>query len=165
MMPILRVTLAGSLALSLATGLTLAQTKPTPVKDVAVEVDLSAISNPAAAAFWTDIADDLENAIIARIADRVADDGVRVSVDVSEVELANAFENITNTADTRMSGQVNITSDTDNSAFNSYELTVTVEETLPYFPAGTTITMIQRGTPEYYRAMVEAFADAVVNRL
>lgn len=137
----------------------------TKVRDVTVDADISAINNPAAAAYWTNISDDLENAIVARITDRTADDGVKVSIDISEVELANAFENITNVADTKMVGKVNVTSETDNTDFNSYELTVSVEEAMPYFPPGVTIVMIKRDTPEYYKAMVEAFADAVVKRL
>lgn len=137
----------------------------TKVQDIDVSADITAIGNPAAATYWTNIADDLENAIVARITDRTADGGVKISIDISEVELANAFENITNVADTKMTGQVNVTSETDNTKFNSYELTVSVNEALPYFPPGTTVIMIKRDTPEYYKAMVEAFADAVVKRL
>ena len=156
----IRTTLALTLALCALPAF--AETK---VRDIDVEADLSAIQNPAAAAYWTNIATDLENAIAARVTERTADDGVKISVDISEIELANAFENITNIADTRMVGAVHVTSETDNSKFNSYELTVTVNEALPYFPPGTNVVMIKRDTPEYYKAMVEAFADAVVNRL
>ncbi len=158
----IRTTLALTLALCAFPALADDKTK---VRTVDVEADISAISNPAAAAYWTNVADDVENAIVARITDRTADDGVKISVDISEVELANAFENITNVADTRMVGTVNISSETDNSEFNSYELTVSVNEALPYFPPGTTVVMIQRDTPEYYKAMVEAFANAVIERL
>lgn len=160
----MRMTIAAALATTLLAGTAYADAD-TRVREIDVTADISAIGNPAAAAYWTNVADDVENAIVARITDRTADDGVKVSVDISEVELANAFENITNVADTKMVGQVNITSDTDNTEFNSYELTVSVNEAMPYFPPGTTIVMITRETPEYYKAMVEAFADAVVNRL
>ncbi len=160
----IRTPLAAALALALSAGLALADAD-TRVRDVTVDADISAIKNPAAAAYWTNVADDLENAIVARVTDRTADDGVKVSIDISEVELANAFENITNVADTKMVGQVNVSSETDNTEFNSYELTVSVNEAMPYFPAGTTMVMITRDTPEYYKAMIEAFADAVVKRL
>lgn len=160
----MRMTIAAVLASTILGGAAYADAD-TRVRDIDVTADISAISNPAAAAYWTNVADDVENAIVARITDRTADDGVKVSIDISEVELANAFENITNVADTKMVGQVNITSDTDNTEFNSYELTVSVNEAMPYFPPGTTIVMITRDTPEYYKAMVEAFADAVVKRL
>lgn len=160
----IRTTLAASLAATLFAGAALSD-ENTRVRDVDVQADISAISNPAAATYWTNVADDLENAIVARITDRTADDGVKISIDISEVELANAFENVTNVADTKMVAQVNVTSDTDNTEFNSYELTVSVEEALPYFPPGTTVVMITRDTPEYYKAMVEAFAESVVKRL
>ncbi len=160
----IRTTLAAAVAATLFAGAVFADAD-TKVREITVDADISAISNPAAAAYWTNVADDLENAIVARITDRTADDGVKVSIDISEVELANAFENVTNVADTKMVGQVNVTSDTDNTQFNSYELTVSVNEAMPYFPPGTTVVMIARDTPEYYKAMVEAFADAVVKRL
>ncbi len=157
-------TLAATLAATLFATTAMAQ-DPTTIREVDVEVDIGAIQNPSAATYWTNIGDDLENAIVARITDRTDPDGVRVAIDIEEVSLASLYENLTDTADTRMIGQVNITSDTDNTKFNSYELSVRVEEALPYFPPGTVITAIVRDTPEYYRAMVEAFADAVVDRL
>lgn len=155
-------TLAATLA---ATFLATAAMAQTTVREVDVEVDLGAIQNPAAATYWTNVADDLENAIVARITDRTAPDGVRIAIDIEEVSLASLYENLTDIADTQMVGQVNVTSDTDNTKFNSYELSVRVEEALPFFPPGTVVTAIVRDTPEYYRAMVEAFADAVVRRL
>ena len=156
--------LAAPLAATFIATTALAQ-EPTTVREVDVEVDLGAIQNPEAATYWTDVAEDLENAIVARITDRTDPDGVRISIDIEEVSLASLYENLTDIADTRMVGQVNITSDTDNTKFNSYELSVRVEEALPFFPPGTVVTAIVRDTPEYYRAMVEAFADAVVRRL
>ena len=137
----------------------------TMVREVDVEADLSAIQNPSAAEYWTDIADDLENAIVARVTDRIDEDGVRISVDISEVELASTFENLTNVADTRMVGQVHVTSETDNTKFNSYELTLSLEQALPYFPPGTVVTAITIENRDYYSGMIEAFAQAVVDRL
>jgi hypothetical protein len=137
----------------------------TMVREIDVEADLSAIQNPRAASYWTDITNDLENAIVARLTDRIADDGVRVSIDISEVELANTFENLTNIAETRMVGQVNVTSETDNTKFNSYELTLSVEQALPYFPPGTVVTAITVENRDYYTAMIEGFAQSVVDRL
>jgi len=157
-------TLVATLAATFLATATLAQ-EPTTVREVDVEVDLGAIANPAAATYWTNVADDLENAIVARITDRTDPDGVRIAIDIEEVSLASLYENLTDIADTHMVGQVNITSDTDNTKFNAYELSVRVEEALPFFPPGTVVTAIVRDTPEYYRAMIEAFADAVVRRL
>lgn len=159
-----RKTLWPALAATLLATTAIAQ-EPTKVKEVDVEADLSAVQNPRAASYWTDIAEDLENAIVARLTDRIADDGVKISVDISEVELANTFENLTNVADTRMVGQVNVTSETDNTEFNSYELTLSVEQALPYFPPGTVVTAITLENRDYYTGMIEGFAQAVVDRL
>lgn len=160
----IRTTLWPTLAAAMLASTALAQDL-TMVKEVEVEADLSAVQNPRAAEYWTDIADDLENAIVARLTDRIAEDGVKISVDISEVELANTFENLTNIADTRMVGQVNVTSETDNTAFNSYELTLSVEQALPYFPPGTVVTAITVENRDYYSGMIEGFAQAVVDRL
>lgn len=156
--------LATTLAATLLATTALAQ-DPTMVREVDVDVDLGAIQNPEAAAYWTDVADDLENAIVARVTDRTHPDGVRIAIDIEEVSLASLYDSLTDIADSQMVGQVNITSDTDNTKFNSYELSVRIEEALPFFPPGTVVTAIVRDTPEYYRAMVEAFAEAVVRRL
>lgn len=157
-------TMTATLAALLLATTALAQ-DPTTVREVDVDVDLTAIQNPEAAAYWTNVAEDVENAIVARVTDRTDPKGVKVSIDIEEVSLASMYENLTDLADTQMVGQVNITSETDNTKFNSYELSVRVEEALPFFPSGTVIATVVRDTPEYYRAMVEAFADAVVKRL
>ncbi len=154
------------LMLALAVPVTPAMAQqPTEVREVAVSADLDAIGNPRAATYWAGLQGDLQGAILALLTDRIADDGVKIEVKLSTVELASAFENIANLADTRMTGQVNITSQTDNSDFNSYELTVTIEEALPYLPPGTVINAISLENRDYYSAMVTAFARAVVDRL
>ncbi|OYU17787.1 MAG: hypothetical protein CFE34_13900 [Rhodobacteraceae bacterium PARR1] len=139
--------------------------EPTEVREVAISADLDAIGNPRAATYWAGLEDDLQGAILALLTDRIAEDGVKIEVKLSTVELASAFENIANLADTRMTGQVNITSRSDNSDFNAYELTVTIEEALPYLPPGTVINAISLENRDYYSAMVTAFARAVVDRL
>ena len=104
-------------ALTLALGLllqpALAQDK-TPVRAVEVTADLSAIGNPRAATYWAGLEDDLSGAILALVTDRIAEDGVKVDIDLSAVELATPFENLANLDDTRMSGRVKITSQRDN---------------------------------------------------
>ncbi len=154
------------LALALAGLPPVAQAQaPTEVRAVEVSADLSTIGNPRAATYWSGLQDDLQGAILALLTDRIADDGVKIEVKLSTLELASAFENIANLADTRLSGQVIITSRSDNSDFNAYELTVTIEEALPYLPPGTVITAISLENRDYYGAMVAAFARAVVDRL
>lgn len=156
---------AFAVTLALALPLPALAQEPTKVREVAVTADLTAIGNPRAATYWSDIADDLHNAILARVTDRIGEDGVDINVKLSTVELASAFENLANLGNSQMRGQVNVTSKTDNSAFNSYDLTVSMDQALPYFPAGTTIAVITLDNRDYYTAMISAFAQAVVDRL
>lgn len=135
----------------------------TEVKEVEVSIDLAAIDNAQAASVWSNIATDLENAIVARIADQVDDDGVKISIDINEVELANSFQSTMGIAESRLAGRVNISSETDNSKFATYDLEVSFDQA--YLPAGTDVTVLTIESPVYYAAMIEIFADRVVEKL
>ncbi len=135
----------------------------TEVKEVEVSIDLAAIDNAQAASVWSNIATDLENAIVARIADQVDDDGVKISIDINEVELANSFQSAMRIAESRLAGRVNISSETDNSKFATYDLEVSFDQA--YLPAGTDVTVLTIESPVYYAAMIEIFADRVVEKL
>ena len=137
----------------------------TMVKEVAVTADLTAVQNQKAAEHWATLADDLKNAITAAIVDRIADDGVKISVTIDSVELANSFQSATGVAESKLVGSVNVTDQTDNSKFNSYELTVSFAQAGPFFLPGTDLTKITSDSKEYYDAMVAAFADAVAKSL
>lgn len=156
-----RILAIGSLA---ALAFTTAGTAAT-VKSVDVEVELSAIENPRAAKYWTSIADDLENAIVAKVADQVSDDGIDLKIDLEEVWLSNGFEETLGLADTRLVGNVSMTHATDNSRFGSYELTVDVNTALPLIPADVDVTVLPADSRVYYDAMIAAFAQGVVDRL
>ena len=54
---------------------------------------------------------------------------------------------------------------TNNTNFNTFGLTVTMNQALPYLPPGTDILVIPRTSPEVYAAMVAAFAAATVDRI
>lgn len=135
------------------------------VKSVDVEVELDAIENPKAAAYWTSIADDLENSIVARITDQIADDGVEVKIDLEEVSLSNGFEDRVGLADTRLVGTVVMVHPTDNTRFGTYELTVDVNSAMPLIPAGVDVVTLPADTRVFYDAMIAAFAQGVVDRL
>jgi hypothetical protein len=135
------------------------------VKSVDVEVELSAIENPRAAEYWTTIADDLENAIVARIADQVSDDGVDLKIDLEEVSLSNGFEDTLGLEDTRLIGDVTMTHASDNSRFGTYQLTVDVNTALPMIPADVDVTILPADSRVYYEAMIATFAQGVVDRL
>lgn len=154
----------GSLAALTLTTAALAATSPT-VKSIDVEVELDAVGNPKAAAYWTTIADDLENAIVATITDQIDDNGVVVHIDLEEVTLSNGFEENLGLADTRLMGTVVMSHDSDNTRFGTYELTVDVNTATPLIPEGIDVLTLPADTRVYYDAMIAAFAQGVVDRL
>ncbi|MDP3339024.1 hypothetical protein [Frigidibacter sp.] len=135
----------------------------TEVKEVEVSIDLNAINNPQAATVWGNIASDLQMAIIGRVTDRVDEDGVKISVDINEVELANSFQSAMGIADSKLVGRVNISSETDNTKFSTYDLEVGFDQA--YLPVGTDITVLTIESPVYYATMIELFAERVVEKL
>lgn len=135
------------------------------VKSVDVAVELDAIGNEKAAAYWTSIADDLENAIVAKITDMVDDNGVEVKIDLEEVSLASGFEERLGLADTRLVGDVTMTHATDNTRFGAYQLAVDVNSVMPILPEGTDIVTVPADSRVFYDAMIESFAQGVVDRL
>ena len=145
------------------------------VAKIDATVDVSAINNAEAATFWANLEADLENAIAARVTDRlVAEeakpdengqiDGARIMVDVREVELASAFERELNLGDAVLVGQVTVADDTDNTVADGYELQVSLENAKVVVPEGKTL-VLSTDTTEAYTRLVEAFADGIVSRL
>ncbi|WP_149589330.1 hypothetical protein [Tabrizicola flagellatus] len=138
-------------------------------------VDGSAIGNAQAAEYWANLEADLENAIAARVADRLAAergtpddqgriDGTRIKVDIREVELASAFERTLNLGDPVLVGQVTIVDDTDHGNADGYELTVLLQSANVVVPEGTTL-VLSTDTSDAYNGLVNAFADDIVSRL
>ncbi len=138
---------------------------PLTVKSIDVDVELEAIENPKAAVYWTSVADDLENAIVKLITEQIADDGVEVKIDVEEVSLSSGFEEAMGLADTRLVGQVAMVHPTDNSRFGAYELTVDINAAKPMFPQDIDLANLPADSRVYYDAMIQAFAQGVVDRL
>ncbi|KAF0114279.1 MAG: Uncharacterized protein FD150_1626 [Rhodobacteraceae bacterium] len=145
------------------------------VAKIDATVDLSAVKNEQAATFWANLEKDLENAIAARVVDRLMTeepkpddegrvDGTRISVDIREIELATAFERELNLGDAVLVGQVTIADDTNNSNSDAYELTVSLENAKIVVPEGKKLVFSTDMTEAYTR-LVEAFADGVVSRL
>lgn len=134
------------------------------IQEIDVTADLTAIQNQQAAEFWGTIETDLEAAIASRVQERLAEDGARILVDIREVELANAFERAINLADAVLVGQVNIVDDTDNTNFDAYELSVSLENARIVVPEGTTV-VFSTDDPSSYRALIDTFAEGVVERL
>ncbi|NJM82529.1 MAG: hypothetical protein HC844_08535 [Tabrizicola sp.] len=135
------------------------------ISSIDVTADLTAISNEKAAAYWGNLETDLEAAIAARVTDRLADDGAEIKIDIREIELANALERGLDLADAVLVGMVHVVDDTDNSNYNSYELSVSLGSTALVFPEGETVVVNIADTPDAYSRLIEVFADGVVKRL
>ena len=135
------------------------------VSEVVVEADLTAVTNEKAAAYWATLPADLEAAIAARVADQIAEDGTKITVDVSEVELSSGFEEAAGLADTRIVGQVRMDNEATPNRFSVFELTVDVNQVMPVLPEGMTMDQVLADTDRFYQIMVDAFAQAVVDRL
>jgi len=156
------IALAATTALA---GSAFAATLPT-VKDIDVTVDITAVANEKAAAYWQNLEADLENAILARIVDQTdPEKGASILIDISEVELANAFTDTMGLEDSILKGLVHQSHATDNSRFNSYELTVTYDMVAPALGEGFNPALDEASAHMAYVKLVETFADKVVTDL
>jgi hypothetical protein len=135
------------------------------IDKIEVTVDMTAITNPAAAARYAHIGDDLQSALMARLVDRIAETGMTLSVDISEVELSNTYTEIVGSADTRLVGTVNITDMENNSNYRSYELSVDINQAKAFLPTTVDLSTLSASSNEYYKAMIATFADTVAQKL
>lgn len=135
------------------------------ISEVTVTADITAIQNEKAAAYWSNIAVDLQGAIASRLVDRITEDGATITVDLREVELASSFERAINLSDAVLVGQVNVSDLNDNTNFNAYELSVSLGTAGVVSADGQTVFYDSLDTPEAYQALINSFADNVVLRL
>lgn len=139
------------------------------VEDIVVTANTSAIQNPQAAEYFGNLGPDLESAIAALLVDKMtsgqSEKGLKVSVNVQEVELANSFETLTNLASTRLDANVGVFDDEIQTSLQDFAIEVSVEQMLRYMPEGTDPATLTLDTPVFYQALVKGFAAAVVERL
>jgi hypothetical protein len=135
------------------------------IKDVTVEADLSAVANQQAAAYWQNIGPDLETAIAARLGPMASEEGSEIKIDIDEVSLANSFQTQLGIADSVLAGDVAVTSNNAIDEAQNYELKVSIETANAFLPEGSVVATGFTDTPEYYAALINAFADSVVRRL
>lgn len=135
------------------------------VGEIVVTMDLAAVTNAAAAKRYANVAVDLKNALAVRLADRVEEGGMKIKVDLSEVELSNSYSEVSGAADTKLVGQVIILDKKANSSAGGYELTVNVDQAKVFYPEGVVVTTLSVSSDVFYKAMIEAFADSVVRRI
>lgn len=136
----------------------------TPVQEVTVAVDAAALENAKAAAHWATLSGDLSTAILKRLPDGVAKEGVVIDIAIDSLSLANSLQAATGTADSQLMGSVKV-STLNNDPTEMYDLTVSFADASPFFPVGTDLTKITTDSMEYYQAMIDAFADHVVAKL
>jgi phenylpyruvate tautomerase PptA (4-oxalocrotonate tautomerase family) len=135
------------------------------ISTVEVHMDMAAITNPAAGLRYTHITDDLTNAITAMLADRIDKDGEKVKIHLNEAELSNSFTEATGKADTRLEGSVSIADNKDSVNLQTYVLKVDVNEAKTCFPADVDMATLKASSDVYYKALIQAFAKAVVDSI
>lgn len=133
------------------------------VAEIEVEADLTAVQNVEAAKVWTGISEDLEAEIAERLVTRISEDGASIAVDIDEVSLANMFTQTIGSAESTLVGDVEIDAP---GLFNKmdYTLSVSAEQAVAYYPAGTTPGDVRVGSEVYYNAMLDAFADNIASK-
>lgn len=134
------------------------------VKDITVEADLSAIENFEAGAAWANLETDLENALAARLSDRLGDEGAVIDVKIDTLELASSFQAAANLADSKLAGAVRISNE---QPFlnDRYELVVSAGAATAYYPEDAKVETLAVGSEVFYQAMVQAFAENVAQKV
>ena len=137
----------------------------TKIKDIEVTADVTAVENAKGGEVWGRLSDDLKAAIASRLGPLISEDGDRLQVAIDSVALANTFQQATGIADAKLSGNVAIVRESDNTNLKNYSLTISFDQAGTFFPAGTDMTTVTTDSKVYYDAMIAAFADAVVRDL
>lgn len=138
------------------------------VASIEVSIDLSAVTNAEAAKRYTYIADDLKNAIAAVLVDRIlpkGEEGLRLTIDINEVELSNSYSEAAGSADTHLEASVNVADRTNNANAKGFCLIVDINEALPILPPDSNIKILKADSDKFYRALVKAFAVHVVQEM
>ncbi|PTE20893.1 hypothetical protein C5F48_14980, partial [Cereibacter changlensis JA139] len=67
--------------------------------------------------------------------------------------------------ETKLQGTVNVVDMNNNANFETFDLTVSMDQALPLLPPGTDLNIIPPTSTEVYAGVVAAFAKAVVDRI
>lgn len=137
----------------------------TVVKEVEVNPKLDAIENTTAGQRWATHSDDLEDAIVTRLVDRISDEGGKVRVDIESVELASSLQSAVGAAEPKPTGRVVVTTDNATVISRVYDFSVFFAQAGPFFLPGTDLTAIATDRGEYCDGMIAAFEDHVVQGL
>lgn len=135
------------------------------VAAIDVSIDLDAVTNKAAALRYTNVANDLKDAITAVLVDRISPEGepgMILTIDISELELSNTYTEIVGSADTQLVGSVNVADAMNNANAKGFVLTVDVNQARTMFAPDLDVATLSAGSNEFYQAMITAFATNVV---
>lgn len=127
------------------------------ISEVSVDTNLSALQTREAVAYWQNLSADLETAIAAEFAGRFDPLGSRITVDVDELSLSNAFAAPVSPEDARLAGRVTL-ENPDGTTAAAYDVVATLDQARAYLPAGADTVVITPGSAEFYQAVVRAFA-------
>lgn len=140
------------------------------VSHLNIHVELSAIANPQAAAYWSHLDADLKNAIAARLAGRVDPNGLDIIVRIKGAALApttgtpHLVGTVIEMRPAVVSDHGGPTTTVPSGAKKAYTLTIDASEA-PTGLSPDAAIVISPGAQQYYNAMVSSFADYVVKNL
>jgi hypothetical protein len=136
----------------------------TPIQGVDVEFELQDVESKVASEFWADLEGDLEAEIIKLVANRIAEDGSDISIDIDEFDVSKTFQGAIG-VDSVLTGAVEVKNEGDTTKNSFYDLRVSVDEAAKLKRDGDGADLITHDREDVYRAMVETFAEGVVKRL
>lgn len=155
-----------ALIAAVATGAT-AVSAATPVEKIDVEANVSAIQNQEAAKVWNNLEKDLEAALAARLVDQLDpenEEAAEIEIEIEDVALASGLDASLGLENSTLMGDVKV--DLPDSQYDQrYDLTVTAEQAVAYYPDGTDATALTVNSDVFYTAMIDAFADHVAQKL
>lgn len=139
--------------------------EPLLISSITVDTDLSSIQSPEAVNYWQSLSDDLQTAIAAEFAGSTSPDGHPISVDIDELSLSESYAAGAAIDTARLSGVVMLGDVTPDARPDpTYTITATAQDAVPYMsPNGD--TAVSATTPEYYDAIVKAFARGTAETL
>ncbi|MGY6547980.1 MAG: hypothetical protein ACXIU7_03105 [Roseinatronobacter sp.] len=133
--------------------------------EVDVTADLSVIEDAEAAAFWNTLEQDLEAALMTRLADQLTEeDGARLVVNIERfaIEEPLAPFAVENAA---LAGRIHVIDLNNNANFDSFELSVQLDGLSIIAPDGTALASAEFAPDQVYLTLVNAFADNVAARV
>ena len=131
------------------------------VTDVAVETDLSAVSNANALDFWPNLSTDLQKAIGEELIPYAGEDGYMINVSIDDISLDGSYLLGNDGEFNRLAGWVRIYDD--DGMVDAFEVALSAYAETPAVPDNTVILLPSE--EGFYTALIDAFADEVGDRI